>query len=264
MNEAKLGPLLILVATMLPVLGALLVFSTLLWGGPNEAAALAVNRYVATDGNDVGSCSDSASPCRTVQYAVDQAASGDSVLVATGVYTDVRSRGGINQTVYLSKSLTLRGGYAEVDWLVSNPISFPTTLDALGRGRVIAILGNITTTIENLIVTGGNANGQLGFPLNPSAGNDVGAGIYANGAAVTISNTTITANSISSSRDGKGVGAFVYQGSASLISNTISNNRQYLGGEGGGLVLWESQATLVHNTISGNRSDYTDGSSTSG
>ena len=47
--------------------------------------------YVAPSGDDMNTCS-SAAPCRTVQHAVDIAASGDEIRVATGVYTDISAR----------------------------------------------------------------------------------------------------------------------------------------------------------------------------
>jgi hypothetical protein len=67
----------------------------LLWllGGPQLIQAAASTRYVATTGNDSSNgCTNNSNPCRTVQYAVDQAASGDAILVATGVYTGVHVR----------------------------------------------------------------------------------------------------------------------------------------------------------------------------
>ena len=75
---------------------------------------------------------------------------GDLILIATGVYTDVSAREGVTQTVYLSKSLTLQGGYTTINWTTPYPITQPTTLDARGRGRVIYVLEGITTTLEGL------------------------------------------------------------------------------------------------------------------
>ena len=50
-------------------------------------------RFVATSGNDSNNdCTDSATPCRAIQHAVDVAADGDEIRIATGVYTDVAER----------------------------------------------------------------------------------------------------------------------------------------------------------------------------
>ena len=63
-------------------------------------------RYVRSDGNDSGDCTNSATPCRTVQYGAGQAATGNEILVATGMYTDPAGT-----VVALDKTVTLQGGW---------------------------------------------------------------------------------------------------------------------------------------------------------
>lgn len=65
------------------------------------APAGAAVRYVETGGSDGGNdCSDSALPCATIQHAVDQALSGDLIVVAPGVYNQtVRIRNRQNLTI---------------------------------------------------------------------------------------------------------------------------------------------------------------------
>lgn len=62
-------------------------------------------RYVATTGADTGTCSASATPCLTVQYAADQATSGDTVYTAAGSYPEM---------VYVTKNLTFKGANAGI------------------------------------------------------------------------------------------------------------------------------------------------------
>ena len=69
-----------------------------------------------------------------IQAAVDAAAPGDEIHVATGTYAGVQSRSGVTQVVYLSKTLTIRGGYSP-DLTVWDPSAYPATLDAEGMGR---------------------------------------------------------------------------------------------------------------------------------
>ena len=66
-------------------------------------------------------------PCHTVQYAVDQAIPGGEIRVAAGTYTDIGTRAGVTQVVYISKTLTLRGGYT-TDFTARNPDVYKTVL----------------------------------------------------------------------------------------------------------------------------------------
>jgi hypothetical protein len=79
----------------------------------------------------------------SIQAAVDAANDGDVVKVATGVYIGVSAREGVTQVVYVSKTVTIRGGYTTAFTDPPDPEANPTTLDALGQGRVLYITGDI-------------------------------------------------------------------------------------------------------------------------
>ena len=51
--------------------------------------AQAVTRYVALTGVDTGGCTSAGSPCRHIQYAMNQAVAGDVVQVAAGCSMNV-------------------------------------------------------------------------------------------------------------------------------------------------------------------------------
>jgi len=192
----------------------------------------------------------------TVQVAVDAAVPDDLVKVA-GVCLGAFERGGLRQQVYLDKSLTLRGGYSKSNWNSPDPSLTPTTLDALGQGRVFYVTGAISPTIEDLRITGGDATG-----LGGQGGYDgAGGGIYVTGAAPAIRQCAIYGNVASRAGLGGGGGAYLLSSAAALSDNVISGNTASTAGrgEGGGLALSNSNANLIGNTIQENVANRTDG-----
>jgi uncharacterized repeat protein (TIGR01451 family) len=193
--------------------------------------------YVAP-GGDCGE----ASPCYAhPQDAVDAASDDDVIKLAGGIYTGVNNYGGLAQVVYISKTVTIRGGYTTANWATSDPDANPTTLDARGQGRVLYITGDISPTIEGLRITGGDAAGLGGGP-GPTA--DAGGGVYLNAAAAIISDSQVFSNTAD-----WGGGLYLYQSDAVLSRNTVTTNTADYGG---GMYLWRSDATLTTNTVAGN------------
>lgn len=136
------------------------VWAVLLSTTDGPVAALTADRYVAPGGSDLGGCTLPTSPCRTVQYAVDVATPGDVVKVAAGLYDDLNSHGGLSQVVYISKTLTIQGGYTTDFSGPPDPETNPTELDALGQGRVVFATGpGVDVTLEGLRLTRGSATG---------------------------------------------------------------------------------------------------------
>ncbi len=223
---------------------ACVLLALLLLAAPfkSQAAPLASTRYVSS----TGSCG-SASPCYpTVQAAVDAASSGDEIRVAAGSYTGVNTRAGLKQLVYLSKAVTIRGGYTASDWSTSNPATYPTVLDAQNQGRVFYIVGNIAPTIEGLQITGGNAAGLGGDPWEPQGYPlDAGGGLYIIAATARLIGNSIYGNS---SPDFGG-GVYLNQSDSTLQQNTIANNSSFTGG---GIAIWFSDAQIADNTIASN------------
>lgn len=216
----------------------------------------AADLYVAPSGADVGDCTDGDSPCRTVQYAVDRAGKGCVVKVAAGVYTgvqgrprsDVVSTGTVTQVVYVSRTVTVRGGYTPTNWAVSDPAANPTMLDAQGQGRVFYVSGAITPAIEGLRITGGDSARLGGSP----EGFDAGGGVY-----LVAATAVLRDNRVFSSTSGAGGGVYAYASKPVLLQgNTISAN---VAGDGGGLYFQESEAVLEGNTIVANAAHWAGG-----
>jgi M6 family metalloprotease-like protein len=196
--------------------------------------------YVATTGSDSSNtCLSSAAPCATVQHAVNNAELGGEIRIAAGTYTGLP---GITQTVYISKSIVLRGGFTTANWNVPYPLTQTTTLDAQNARRVIYIASG-QSVIEGLRLINGNATGLGG------AWGDGGGGIYvSNGASPTIRNCII-ANSTAY----HGGGIFLTQNNATLEGNIIISNTAGLYG-GGAISLYADGNTYTGNIIRANQS----------
>jgi len=190
-------------------------------------------------------------PYTTIQAAVDAAASGDVIKVATGVYTGVQARAGITQVVYISKTLSVQGGYTTTNWTTPDPIAYPTTLDAEELGRVLYVNGaGISVTLEGLRTTGGDATGLGGG----FGGYDAGGLYVGRSLTVTLRHNVIFDNLASPDAEAYGGGACVVQANATVMDNTFLANTASTGGgaSGGGLALLMGAATLSGNTFQGN------------
>jgi len=83
-------------------------------------------RYVTTTGsNTANNCTNSLSPCQTINYAIGQAASGDAIYIAAGTYTETYSG---TVSIQLLKSLEIIGAGMNL-----------TILDGGGTHQVIYI-----------------------------------------------------------------------------------------------------------------------------
>jgi len=194
----------------------------------------------------------------TIQAAVDAAGDGDVIRVAAGAYAGVQARpvpagypsppasGTVAQVVYISKTVTIQGGYTTTNGFAGppDPAANPTTLDALGQGRVLFITGEVNPTVEGLRIIGGDA-GWLGGSIG---GWPVGGGVYAISTTATISNCWLFGNTAM-----VGGGLYLYESDATLSGNAVFSNTAY---NGGGLHLWDSAATLISNTITFNTAYY--------
>ena len=181
MNARKFPIPLALTLGLLALGGALILLGAVGAGLP-AVQAQGTNRYVSSvSGSDSGGCTDPANPCRTIQYAVDQATAGDEIRIATLdvsgsvtppsiVTTTARYTGAGANVIALDKSLTLRGGYvyAHVSGLpeVWAPGLVPALVDGEGARRALHVSGApsagsgqaVTPTLELLAFVNGQAD----------------------------------------------------------------------------------------------------------
>jgi hypothetical protein len=127
------------------LIGALLVGLNAQPAKPAVHAAAA--RYVSTTGADVGDCSNPSMPCQSIQYAINQAASGDHILVAAGTYYYNPSANPCSFLLtpavvcFVDKQFTILGGYAPGNWGIRNPQVYQTIIDGQNAYRGVAAIG---------------------------------------------------------------------------------------------------------------------------
>ncbi len=217
-------------------------------GGPLKGSAGGLDAPVSSGEMVLRVCPAGPPVCdyQTLQAAVDAIGNDGLIKVAAGVYSGVNTYGGLSQVVYISKSLTLRGGYPLDFTEPPDPDAYPTTIDAAGQGRGVYLTGNISVTLENLCITGGDAAGLRGaeYYLNNYDG---GGGVYAVTGTLVLSRSQLVTNVA-----GVGGGLYLQYGAARLNDNLIAANRAITWGGGGGLGFYESNITLNGNLISNN------------
>jgi len=219
-------------------------------------------RYVAPGGACGG-----ASPCYgSIQAAVDDAHEGDTVKVAQGVYTSTAF-----QVVYVTRGITITGGYTVTDWSNSYPLTRPTVLDAEDvprrRGVFVHCTSAATVTLEGLTIQRGYAQNADGGGVYISAGRVVlrnsrvlssttglsGGGVAVSGGTVVIRDSIVRGNSASVS----GGGVFVSDGTVTLVGSTIEGNWAIY--NGGGVYVSGGAVTLSGSTVRDNPFSYSGG-----
>ncbi len=187
---------------------------------------------------------DSPTEYPSIQAAVDASDAPGDVVRISGYCTGVTSRADARQMVYLSKTITIQGGW-DASFTRRNAASFPTTLDARGQGRVLYVVGNISPTVEGLRITGGSAAGLGG---DEERTYDVGGGVYILAATAVFRDNEVFGNTA-----GRGGGLYLAHSAARISDNKVISNTANYGG--GGLYLRTSAATLDGNTIATNTAE---------
>jgi hypothetical protein len=217
---------------------------------------------------------DDATDYTTVQAAVDASNDPIDVVKVAGLCGGVEVRQGLTQTVMITKTLTVRGGYTPAFVDPPDPDANPTMVAAGRQGRVIAILSegepDIAPVVEGLHVTGGDAGGQGGAGPDDDGGGGIfveggsptirGCWIYGNtadiGGGVLLGDTTATLidNAIYENSAGDGGGVGTGFASPIITGNEIySNTGEYCGG---GFNIYETDGTFANNVVRNNEADW--------
>jgi len=150
---------------------------------------------VSTTGTDAAGCGTGTNPpCKSIQYAVNQAVTGDTILVAKGTYTyngidPCTSQVNRSVVCWWDKQLTINGGYSEDNWTVADPVNNLTIIDGGSQYRgviVWRVSGTASLNMQGFTIQNARA---LGNPVgNQYAGHAFGAGMWASKASVNLKN----------------------------------------------------------------------------
>lgn len=225
--------------------------------------SISAPRYVSTGGTDyVNNCTDLISPCATIQKAVDQAASGNDIFVASGTYTStshaILAGESLTQNVLITKSVSIYGGYTVADnYAVAQPITNAVILDGGFDHRVIFISPTVGSSIDVSLSSIFVEHGQPYTGNQPDSLHPFGGGIYNAGANLTITGTWVMSNAAQ-----YGAGLYHIQGNLKINSSAFAHNLNIPNlanqiGSGGGIYVVGGAALIENNTFVDNHADYT-------
>lgn len=207
------------------------------------AAPTAVTRYVSTTGTDSGDCTNAATPCATLMYAVQQTGFGDIVEVASGWYTETDS-------IDIFRDVTIRG--AGLDQTI---VSVPQDPDIW---RVFLIYGGVTAEISHMTIRNAERNniyniGNLTLRhVTVTEGRGVlgGGGIYNDG-QLTVEDSYISNNQAT----GGSVAAGLLNFGTAVIRRSAVVGNEAVDNYGGGLHN-QGHLTLENVTFASNKATY--------
>lgn len=215
------------------------------------AAADAATWYVDGSTGADGNCTSASAPCRTIQAAIDRAASGDTILVAAGTYTFAGASGCSAQTgapsviCVFAKKIILRGGFASGNFGAYNPAQNPTIIDGQGQNRGIFVLSFNNPGATLLDIGGFTVRNGLGVGIGKRPGQDAyfgfGGGMfveyagYVKLADMRFENNRAVGGDRGSGMGGTGAGGAVSFRStqSAVLDNITFTGNQAIGGSGG-------------------------------
>ena len=196
--------------------------------GQRWQAQGACQRYVFSGGDDTTNCSNPASPCKSIQYALSQASDLETVCVAGD--KDVPG-----PTVYPGSVVITREVMLDGSWLASGSPGSYTINHAECDPNKVWLDGQWAGTVMTLTSTAGKADVHCFTITRGRATGFCGGGIVAIYNAVSIRDNVITNNIALSGYAGGGICAYSDGAGIIIDRNTIISNSTV--SSGGGLYL---------------------------
>ena len=186
--------------------------------------------YVATTGNDSTGDGSSGSPWKTIQFAIDNVQSGDTIHVENGTYTE---------NVDVNKTVNLIGdGYQN------------TTVSAASSGDHVFDVSVNNVNISGFTVTGATNSGKGGIYLNNANNSNIFNNNASNnnyGIYLSYSFTNSLINNTANANNGRGI-YIAYSSSNNLTNNTANSNSI-------GIRLYSSSLNILRDNIANSNSD---------
>jgi len=220
-------------------------------GAMATQSPLSTRQFVAPGGTDTGFCTEQTQPCKTITYALSQAADEGEIRVAAGIYKEL---------IQVIQPISLTGGFTVTNWITPTWTVNQTILDGQNAYRPLTINAD-RVRVDGFVVRNGNATG----------GDRTGGGIFIGSANVvdraTLLNLRLENNVASDVESGEGGGLAVAMGNTfmqsarltlrniTVISNTASLGS--LSAIGGGMSIQAVGNSVLdvdmHNvTVQGN------------
>ena len=205
-------------------------------GAQPETVLAAANLYVATSGTDSGACTASNKPCKTIQYAVNQASSGDTIRVAGGIFTyvaqvDTCSFLATRAVVcLLDKNISILGSFDTQNWVTPDNINHPSIIDGGNTYRGVAIIAYNSTAnlhLEGFTIQNGLAQGIQS--ANSFFWGGFGGGMWAQNSTVVLDGVIFKNNravgaDLNNGAGGDGAGGgLAIQSSKNRATSTLNN-----------------------------------------
>lgn len=215
-----------------------------LTGGLLPDAVAQRNWYVATGGDDAGNdCQNDGLPCASIAYALAQAATnapqaGDTIHVASGIYTEFDLRVGRN---------VIFSGAGATTTILQAATDLETSL-----GRVLTVSNNAAIRMEGFTIRHGRtSDGENSEGVADAGGN--GGGILVNG-SLDLVNCRVVSNrtgrggtGLTGGRGGDGGGIYC-DGSLLLRNSVVAFNQTGDGGAGTNAGGRAGNGWGIHNT----------------
>ena len=224
----------------------------------NKTTSAAANRYVATTGSDTTDCSNSLTPCATIQYAINQSAAGDTIVVDSGTYTEPTN------LLHITKSLTFLGKQAGVD--ARTRMAVPESIISNSQGTSVEASGVIVDGFK-IQDSSNQAFTGYGIWLNPAvSGTQILNNIFTNNVAglglsndgvnqALVKHNLFQSNNLgTSSASGTGIYTDEFVGGA--VSNVLITENKFLTNANAGIGFSsfdtahpDSDITITKNTF---------------